>query len=432
MGSISVTRALLGQQVLENRVLGCMIASSEAAALVLRCVSDEWFADTGRRKAFMVWSEYVAAGKMLNGWNAQKELEAAGGLSAMVIVSDATEQVSVVTPQIVEQAISDLRSAWMIGVVQRAGSELGVLASRETDPEALRRTALDTVVGLLGAEPERSEYVSPDSDDAWWEQQSAEKHRLIPFPFDEWNQSRGGYSPGEIVVIGAHSGHGKSWLGLQYLMSACRSGYRCYYASLEMTHHQLYNRMLAMGGHRLNALESRHLKPAQDDPQRVLLRSLPYTISEGRNRVADYISAQRLASIQGKPYDVMFVDHTHLLDVPGRDYRLGLNKVLAQLKSFATREHVAVVLLAQLRRNAAADTDPQRPRLSDLKETSALEQIADYVTFLHRKYENGSMTLDGEYFIAKQRQGAWVMPLDVSFDTQRFQFTKKTYLAGIG
>ena len=81
-------------------------------------------------------------------------------------------------------------------------------------------------------------------------------------------------------------------------------------------------------------------------------------------------------------------------------------QISRRLKHLARELEVPVVALAQVNR-AAEDRQDHRPRLSDLRESGAIEQDADTVMLLHRpdRYEPGQREGIIEVIVAKQRNG---------------------------
>jgi len=78
------------------------------------------------------------------------------------------------------------------------------------------------------------------------------------------------------------------------------------------------------------------------------------------------------------------------------------------LKGLARELEVPVLCLAQLNRQVEQGSKDRRPKLSNLRESGAIEQDADVVMFLHREYEYSHNEEDREkalLIVAKNRNG---------------------------
>jgi replicative DNA helicase len=108
----------------------------------------------------------------------------------------------------------------------------------------------------------------------------------------------------------------------------------------------------------------------------------------------------------------IFVDYLQLMSSPGRQEsrQQEVSQISRGIKALARELNLPVVVLAQLNRNPEGRTDG-RPRMSDLRESGAIEQDADVIMLLHRedyyKKENCPEELRGvsEVIVDKQRNG---------------------------
>jgi replicative DNA helicase len=242
----------------------------------------------------------------------------------------------------------------------------------------------------------------------------------LAFPQQHLN-TIGGARPGNVVVVTAYTGVGKSWLGLDWATVWMRQGKRVRYYTLEMTEHEVMERLLAMEhGYKLEDVIERRVPAREIKDCLEILRCFSLEIVGG-SLTAQQLISDVLSMGDEKPH-VVVVDHLHLMDVIGKDYRLGLNDALRLLKTFAIENNIILVLLAQLRRPEQRSELPE-PSLYMLKESGAIEQIADYAIFLHRRSDQHGDAFGDAYMIwtEKQRQGKPASKAEVRFRDYRFR-----------
>ncbi len=108
-----------------------------------------------------------------------------------------------------------------------------------------------------------------------------------------------------------------------------------------------------------------------------------------------------------RDYDIglLVVDYLQLMRIPGAAHRVDEVTIISgALKALAREFDVPVLALAQLNR-ATENQSQSRPRLSNLRDSGAIEQDADLVVLLHRAEENGQLSNVTEAIIAKHRHG---------------------------
>lgn len=280
---------------------------------------------------------------------------------------------------------------------------------------ASQSTAADGIDNLDSLKAFRNEYQSLDTAQRW------------DYPLATLN-SRGGYKSGNVIVVSAYTGEGKSFLGLQFLEAAAKQGARVAVFSMEMSKEELTARLFAMDGLDLESIEDKKTAWQDMTARAVELGAYNYTIFEGATTVNRIRAACRRAQAIGKPFDVVIVDHVHLLNVCLRpsEYRIALNNALSDIKVFANQQKCAFILLAQLRRPQEDRKVPPAPTMSMLKESSAIEQIADRIIFIYRDRDSdsGETLKEGKVWVAKQRQGRPPPPTNVELSDRHNQFVE--------
>jgi replicative DNA helicase len=91
-----------------------------------------------------------------------------------------------------------------------------------------------------------------------------------------------------------------------------------------------------------------------------------------------------------------------------------------QVKQLARELSIPVVLLSQLRRPIQGQ-EAQRPNLTDLRESGAIEQDADVVVMLHREMENRLMTRKAWAIVQKNRNGE-IGDTELAYWPEQFRF----------
>ncbi len=214
----------------------------------------------------------------------------------------------------------------------------------------------------------------------------------------------GGWMPGELVILAARPGIGKTALGLQTAMHNATRGRPVLFVSLEMRDRELVTRTLCglsgVNSRRLRTgrMESGDLEAIEreaDEVGEVPLRIwAPSSATLARIRAV----AKRDAAAGGLA--LLVVDYIGLVRPADskRPRHEQVAEVSAGLKSLAKELNVPVLALCQLNREA----DAAEPRLSHLRESGSIEQDADIVLFIHRDKQDAT---EARLIIAKHRHG---------------------------
>lgn len=225
----------------------------------------------------------------------------------------------------------------------------------------------------------------------------------------------GGLRPGQMVIIAARPGTGKSVLALDLARQAARWG-PVGLVSLEMTAGDLNDRLVAAEA-RVNVGRVSDGTPTDDELSRMTrhrqrISSLPIFLADGDRMCPSQVGAfaRRIKAKHGLA--LLVVDYFGLLSAePGdrRDDRVILRDRSRSMKMLARELGVPVVVVVQLNRNITKRTgDDARPRLDDLRESGDLEQDADIVLMLDRpELRNPETFRAGEIdvHVTKQRGG---------------------------
>ena len=243
----------------------------------------------------------------------------------------------------------------------------------------------------------------------------------IPTGFAPIDRATGGLKRGEMFVLAARPGIGKTALALNIIrnitiMREENERRAVAFFSLEMTAEEIARRLISTQSQiPTSAFRNKTLKPS-DTPR------LTQAVKE-LNSAQLYIDPTpglTISELRAKARRLRMENHIELvvidyLQLMGSDEKLEsrqqeVAKISGGIKSMAKDLNIPVLVLAQLNREIDKNTNKNaRPKLANLRESGAIEQDADIVSFLHRDREKAKGmeegSTDAEWIIEKNRNG---------------------------
>jgi len=254
---------------------------------------------------------------------------------------------------------------------------------------------------------------------------------------------QGGFYPGELIILAARPGMGKSAMMIQLAHNAAKLGKHTLIYSAEMSAASLVHRAVSdVAGAPFGDLATQQLTPSQFELfQRASeqLARLPVSIDD----TSAISTAQMLVRTQAeqRKHDLGLVifDYISLAGdkVQGDNEQQRTTKIVRNLKHIARVCDVPVIALGQLNR-AVETRSGRRPTLSDLRDSGSVEQEADKVLFLYRhdyyvglgvEQPDDALTGTCDVIIAKHRNGpTGDVRLRFLADTMAFRDLEPSYL----
>lgn len=249
----------------------------------------------------------------------------------------------------------------------------------------------------------------------------------VPTGFHELDNNTGGWQPGNLLIIGARPGMGKTTVALDWVYAAAAAAVPVMFVSLEMTSREVYYKLAAKKA----GIPSWRLQRSEVTPEELprVWPALEY-ISELPLYVFDDRSiGNTLHSVRDKARQVqrehglglIVIDYIQLMNGEEKNREERVSAISQGLKRLAKQMNIPVICLSQLSRAVEIRGGAKRPQLADLRESGSLEQDGDLVGFLYRpeyyeidEDEDGA-SLKGrvELIIAKHRMGS---PASLWFD----------------
>lgn len=223
-----------------------------------------------------------------------------------------------------------------------------------------------------------------------------------------------GLQPGQLVIIAARPGMGKTALALNWAVAAAKqTTLPVAVFSYEMMYAELSMRLLASEAN----IDSRKLKTKDFNEMDLRsisgaiqkLSNLPIFINDsGATNLIDIRSYCRKIKAE-RGLAMVVIDYLQLMPphVQKQSREQEIAEISRGIKMLANELEVPIVALSQLNRAAASRTD-RRPQLQDLRESGSLEQDANIVCLIHREdYYDANTPKKGvaEVIIAKNRNG---------------------------
>lgn len=235
---------------------------------------------------------------------------------------------------------------------------------------------------------------------------------------DDFDEMTGGMHGSEMIILAARPSMGKTALAMnmvEHVAVECKQP--VLFVSLEMAALELGDRLLCsrarVNGHRL-----RNGQISAEERQQLLkaaaeISQAPLYIDDSPSRTMTEIAAAARRLKRRDGLSLIAIDYLQLIEPDNsRDPRQEqVAKIARRIKGLARELNVPVLCLAQLNRQTEASKD-NKPQLSNLRESGAIEQDADVVMFIHREEYYATNDEDRErvrgeadLLIRKQRNG---------------------------
>lgn len=256
-----------------------------------------------------------------------------------------------------------------------------------------------------------------------------EVSRPIPTGFPDLDRVLGGgLRRRELIVIAGRPGEGKSTLASDIVREvAFHQWLPVGIVSMEMPRQEIFNRLVcAEAGVNSDGLASGFVDPNDwHDINEVCKETTdaPLFVDDTRGQTFADIRLRAKRLKQRHNIQLLAVDYLGLIECrDNRPRHQQVDELARRFFGLADELDVAVVLLAQLNRNAAQRAD-KRPILTDLKESGGIESHANVVIFVHRaeRYDKDKRRGEADFIVAKNRSGEEVdVPVAAQLHLNRF------------
>lgn len=404
----------------EESVLGGMLLAPKAIEAVIGVVTaDEFYRDSHG----VLFREMIAMhseGEEVDPVTVASRLERIGQLAKVGGAARLSElAASTPSARAAGRHAQIVKEKAVLRGLKVAGMEIGLLADEgQGSPDELLAQAEEFLSQAVARNnTEQSESIATGLDELVAEWRLAYQTK-VPVTgtmtrFTTLDSALHGFWPGQLILLAARPGVGKSTLAQNIAENMVDSGDSVLFFTLEMSRRELQTKGIARAG----KIDTERLSSGQITEEEAAGLGRAIKIVEARKDgfVVHDSGAASLAVVtaeatrvarQGK-LGLIVVDYIQLMQGQGETKAEQVGSISRGLKLLARRLNVPILALSQMNRAIIHRSD-KRPDLSDLRDSGSLEQDADVVAFLHRDSDFDSSLLDDgtiEFIVAKNRRG---------------------------
>ena len=201
----------------------------------------------------------------------------------------------------------------------------------------------------------------------------------------------GGWEKGTLNIVAARQGCGKTALTTWILHKNAHAGKKVGFVSMEMTRKQLNRRELSM----LTGIYYGKMKDAtrltDEEYNRIANAGFTWEQSHFIREYCGVVDIDRLRLIINKMVyqdgcEYIVIDYLQRMSIrtgAGQNTAFSISQICSEIKAMATQHDVGIILLSQLNRSNEKEK-VRIPKITDLRDSGGIEEVADTVTLLHR------------------------------------------------
>jgi len=424
----------------EKAVLGSMLISKDAVPRAMNILIDNSFYDAKHQiiyKNIMELfgkNEVIDSVSLINNLKKNKELEKVGGAYYLTGLSNEAPSF-----ENVEYYANIVKEKYILRTVISVSKEISFDAYDEHLDVGTILDKAEQKLFNISQQSQLSQFtdIYPLLEKVLedWAQQKKGTLTGIASGFTELDNMLSGFQKSDLIILAGRPSMGKTALALTIARnSAVTYNHKVGIFSLEMSNQQLAQRLITaearVDSHlvrtgRLPKTEWKNLASAAND-----LHKAPIYIDDSASLNILELRAKARKLKSEKDVDILIVDYLQLLNQDGRSEsrQQEISFISRSLKALAKELEIPIIALSQLSR-AVESRAEHRPIMSDLRESGAIEQDADIILFIYRKFVYSRDELDkglAEIIVAKHRNGP-TGNLDIAFFENFAKFDNLDY-----
>ena len=415
---------------LEEAVLGALMIDNESLSDTIDSLQPEYFYKPDNQKIFEAIINLFNSSKPVDILTVSEELKRMGDLEAvggMLYISQLTNNVSsssntefharIIAEKFIKRSLISISNN-IIGDAFNDTIDIFDLLNTAEEKlfnvnEGTLRKSYDKMSILIKGALDNIEVLRQKEDGL----------SGVPSGFTKLDRVTSGWQKSDLVIVAARPGMGKTAFALSMARNiAINHDKAIGFFSLEMSSEQLVSRLIASEAE-LSASKLR--RGDLKDYEMVQLHEKIKQLSDAQIYIDDTpaltvfeLRAKARRLVKNHNVEIIIIDYLQLMSAGGNagNREQEISTISRSLKGIAKELKIPVIALSQVNRGVESrtGTGSKRPMLSDLRESGAIEQDADIVTFIYRpeyykiyEWDNGDDSRSqAEIIIAKHRNGA--------------------------
>jgi replicative DNA helicase len=425
------TRILPHNEEAERNVLGAILLDTQAILDIMDLIDEYCFYHTGNAIIYRTMKDLYARNTRIDhitlteALSNQGKLDAVGGIFYLTTLVE-----NVVTTSNILHHANILRDKYIARRLVQAAEHIAQKSLEQNiDTESLVLDAERLIFDIAQKKEHRDiQLLSNLLTEGMNVIQDSFKNRGlltgIPTGYKNLDNLTGGFQKSDLIIIAARPSVGKTALALNIASYgsrplAAKKAYPVLLFSLEMSKEQIVQRMLCTEAGvtsekiRRGFLSNRNWDDLFNAAKKLNDSVIYIDDTPGISVLELRAKAMRL-KVKVPELSMIVVDYLQLMTGRARieSRQQEISEISRSLKALARELKIPVIALSQLNRQVEQRGPDARPKLSDLRESGALEQDADVIIFLHRPApepgkENIPQATDNVYeiIVAKHRNG---------------------------
>ena len=415
---------------LEEVVLGALMIDNESLSDTIDSLQSEYFYKPDHQKIFEAIVNLFNNSKPVDILTVSEELKRLGFLESvggMLYISQLTNNISsasntefharIIAEKFIKRSLISISNNIIGDAFNDTIDIFDLLNTAEeklfTVTEGTLRKSYDKMSSLIKGALDNIEILRQKEDGL----------SGVPSGFTKLDRVTSGWQKSDLIIVAARPGMGKTAFALTMARNiAINHQTPIGFFSLEMSSEQLVGRLIASEAQ----LPAKKLRKGDlKDFEMVQLHEKIKELTDAQIYIDDTpaltifeLRAKARRLVKNHNVKVIIVDYLQLMSAGGNsgNREQEISTISRSLKGIAKELKIPVIALSQVNRGVESrtGTGSKRPMLSDLRESGAIEQDADIVTFIYRpeyykiyEWDNGDDSRgQGEIIIAKHRNGA--------------------------